>query len=111
MQGCNGPFDFSPPKINDWDGGETYAKSMINGFQQLALYRVDGLEVLMRRKRAGRTRPEFVRAIHDRHRRRRGETRVMESYYNIGQLPNSSDPARAIISNKKKKNSSTTDKL
>ena len=27
-EGCNGPFDFS--KINDWQWGELYGKSMIN---------------------------------------------------------------------------------
>ena len=29
-EGCNGPFDFS--KINDWQWGETYGKSMVNDF-------------------------------------------------------------------------------
>jgi glucosylceramidase len=101
-EGCNGPFDFS--KINDWQWGELYAKSMINDFNNGAEGWTDW-NVLLDEKGGPNHVQNFCFApIHAN--TKTGELFYMNSYYYIGHFSKFIRPgAKRIIS------SSTTDKL
>jgi glucosylceramidase len=101
-EACNYPFDFS--KINDWQGGETYAKSMINDFNNGAEGWTDW-NVLLDKKGGPNHVQNFCYApIHAD--TKTGELYYMNSYYYIGHFSKFIRPgAKRIIS------SSTTDQL
>jgi glucosylceramidase len=101
-EGCNYPFDFS--KINDWQGGETYAKSMINDFNNGAEGWTDW-NVLLDEKGGPNHVQNFCYApIHAD--TKTGVLSYMNSYYYIGHFSKFIRPgAKRIIS------SSTADRL
>lgn len=101
-EACNYPFDFS--KINDWQGGETYAKSMINDFNNGAEGWTDW-NVLLDEKGGPNHVQNFCYApIHAD--TKTGKLYYMNSYYYIGHFSKFIRPgAKRIIS------SSTTDQL
>jgi glucosylceramidase len=101
-EGCNGPFDDS--KINDWQWGELYARSMIHDFNNGAEGWTDW-NVLLDEKGGPNHVQNFCFApIHAD--TKTGELHYMNSYYYIGHFSKFIRPgARRIIS------SSTTDKL
>jgi glucosylceramidase len=97
-EGCHTPFDFS--KINDWQWGELYAKSMINDFNNGAEGWTDW-NVLLDEKGAAN---HCFAPIHAD--TKTGELYYMNSYYYIGHVSKFVRPgAKRIIS------SSTTDNL
>ncbi len=97
-EGCNYPFEFG--KINDWQWGELYGKSMINDFNNGAEGWTDW-NVLLDEQGAGN---HLYAPIHADV--KTGELFYMNSYFYIGQFSKFIRPgAKRIIS------SSTTDKL
>ncbi|MGO9585112.1 MAG: glycoside hydrolase family 30 protein [Limisphaerales bacterium] len=101
-EGCNYPFDFS--KINDWQWGELYAKSMIHDFNNGAEGWTDW-NVLLDEKGGPNHVQNFCFApIHAD--TKTGDLWYMNSYYYIGHFSRFIRPgAKRIIS------SSTTDEL
>ncbi|MGO8839223.1 MAG: glycoside hydrolase family 30 protein [Limisphaerales bacterium] len=101
-EGCNGPFDLS--KINDWQWGELYAKSMIHDFNNGAEGWTDW-NVLLDEKGGPNHVQNFCFApVHAD--TKTGELLYQNAYYYIGHFSKFIRPgARRIIS------SSTTDKL
>lgn len=101
-EGCNGPFDFT--KINDWQWGELYAKSMINDFNNGAEGWTDWNVLLDKIGGPNHVRNYCFAPIHAN--TKTGDLTYMNSYYYIGHFSKFIRPgARRIIS------SSTTDKL
>ena len=101
-EACNYPFDFS--KINDWQGGETYAKSMINDFNNGAEGWTDWNVLLDKKGGPNHVRNFCFAPIHAD--TKTGELYYMNSYYYIGHFSKFIRPgAKRIIS------SSTTDQL
>ena len=101
-EGCNGPFDFS--KINDWQWGETYAKSMINDFNNGAEGWTDWNVLLDEQGGPNHVQNFCFAPVHAD--TKTGQLFYMNSYYYIGHFSKFIRPgARRIIS------SSTTDKL
>jgi len=101
-EGCHGPFDFS--KINDWQWGELYAKSMIHDFNNGAEGWTDW-NVLLDEKGGPNHVQNFCFApVHAD--TKTGELFYMNSYYYIGHFSKFIRPgAKRIIS------SSSTDRL
>jgi glucosylceramidase len=101
-EACNYPFDFN--KINDWQGGETYAKSMINDFNNGAEGWTDW-NVLLDEKGGPNHVQNFCYApIHAD--TKTGVLSYLNSYFYIGHFSKFIRPgAKRIIS------SSTADKL
>ncbi len=101
-EGCNGPFDSS--KINDWQWGELYAKSMIHDFNNGAEGWTDW-NVLLDEKGGPNHVQNFCFApIHAD--TRTGELSYLNAFYYIGHFSKFIRPgAKRIIS------SSTTDQL
>jgi glucosylceramidase len=101
-EGCHGPFDFS--KINQWQWGELYAKSMVNDFNNGAEGWTDW-NVLLDEKGGPNHVNNFCFApIHAD--TKTGELFYMNSYYYIGHFSKFIRPgAKRIIS------SSSTDRL
>ena len=101
-EACNYPFDFS--KINDWQGGETYAKSMINDFNNGAEGWTDWNVLLDKKGGPNHVRNFCFAPIHAD--TKTGKLYYMNSYYYIGHFSKFIRPgAKRIIS------SSTTDQL
>jgi glucosylceramidase len=101
-EACNYPFDFS--KINDWQGGETYAKSMINDFNNGAEGWTDWNVLLDKKGGPNHVRNFCFAPIHAD--TKTGKLYYMNSYYYIGHFSKFIRPgAKRIIS------SSTTDEL
>jgi glucosylceramidase len=101
-EGCNGPFDFS--KINDWQWGELYAKSMINDFNNGAEGWTDWNVLLDEEGGPNHVRNFCFAPIHAD--TKTGQLYYMNAYYYIGQFSKFIRPgAKRIIS------SSSTDKL
>ncbi|MGP8198201.1 MAG: glycoside hydrolase family 30 protein [Limisphaerales bacterium] len=94
-EGCNGPFDFS--KINGWQWGERYGKSMINDFNNGAEGWTDW-NVLLDEKGGPNHVQNFCFApIHAN--TKTGELFYMNSYYYIGHFSKFIRPgAKRIIS-------------
>jgi glucosylceramidase len=101
-EGCNGPFDFS--KINDWDGGETYAKSMINDFNNGVEGWTDWNVLLDEKGGPNHVQNYCFAPIHAD--TKTGELIYMNSYYYIGHFSKFIRPGAKRITS-----SSTTDKL
>jgi glucosylceramidase len=101
-EGCNAPFDFS--RIDDWQWGERYGRSMINDFNNGAEGWTDW-NVLLDEKGGPNHVQNFCFApIHAD--TKTGELFYMNSYYYIGHFSKFIRPgAKRIVS------SSTTDKL
>jgi glucosylceramidase len=101
-EGCNGPFDFR--KINDWDFGELYAKSMINDFNNGAEGWTDWNVLLDEKGGPNHVGNYCFAPIHAD--TRTGQLFYMNSYYYIGHFSKFIRPgARRIIC------SPSTDKL
>ena len=101
-EGCNGPFDFS--QINDWQWGETYAKSMIHDFNNGAEGWTDWNVLLDEKGGPNHTQNCCFAPIHAD--TKTGRLFYMNSYYYIGHFSKFIRPgAKRIIS------SSTTDHL
>ena len=101
-EGCLGPFDFT--RIGEWQWGETYAKSMINDFNNGAVGWTDWNVLLDTTGGPNHVNNFCFAPIHaDTH---TGKLYYMDSYYYIGHFSKFIRPgARRIIS------SSTTDDL
>jgi glucosylceramidase len=101
-EGCNGPFDFK--KINDWQWGEVYGKSMINDFNNGVEGWTDWNVLLDQQGGPNHVQNYCFAPIHAD--TRTGQLYYMNSYYYIGHFSKFIRPgAQRIIS------SSTTDKL
>ncbi len=101
-EGCHGPFDFG--KINDWNWGELYAKSMIYDFNNGAEGWTDWNVLLDETGGPNHVKNFCFAPIHAD--TRTGDLFYMNSYYYIGQFSKFIRPgAKRIIS------SSTTDHL
>ena len=101
-EGCHGPFDFS--KINDWQWGELYAKSMINDFNNGAEGWTDWNVLLDEKGGPNHVQNYCFAPIHAD--TKTGKLFYMNSYYYIGHFSKFIRPgAKRIIS------SSTTDEL
>ena len=101
-EGCNGPFDLS--KINDWDGGETYGKSMVNDFNNGVEGWTDWNVLLDEKGGPNHVQNYCFAPVHAD--TQTGKLYYMNSFYYIGHFSKFVRPgARRIIS------SSTTDKL
>jgi glucosylceramidase len=101
-EGCNGPFDYS--KINDWQWGELYAKSMIHDFNNGAEGWTDWNVLLDERGGPNHVQNFCFAPIHAD--TKTGKLFYMNAYYYIGHFSKFIRPgAKRIIS------SSTTDQL
>jgi len=101
-EGCHGPFD--PARLNDWQWGELYAKSMIHDFNNGAEGWTDWNVLLDQQGGPNHVQNYCFAPIHAD--TRTGELTYMNSYDYIGHFSKFIRPgARRIIS------SSTTDKL
>jgi glucosylceramidase len=101
-EGCNGPFDFD--KINDWQWGETYAKSMVHDFNNGAEGWTDWNVLLDQHGGPNHVQNYCFAPIHAD--TETGKLYYMNSYYYIGHFSKFVRPgAKRIIS------SSTTDNL
>jgi glucosylceramidase len=101
-EGCNGPFDFS--KINDWQWGELYGKSMINDLNNGAEGWTDWNVLLDQQGGPNHVQNYCFAPIHADI--RTAQLYYMNSYYYIGHFSKFIRPgAKRIIS------SSTTDNL
>jgi glucosylceramidase len=101
-EACNYPFDFS--KINDWQGGETYAKSMINDFNNGAEGWTDWNVLLDEKGGPNHVQNYCFAPIHAD--TKTGKLYYMNAYYYIGHFSKFIRPgAKRIIS------SSTADNL
>jgi glucosylceramidase len=101
-EGCNGPFDLK--KINDWQSGELYGKSMVNDFNNGVEGWTDWNVLLDQRGGPNHVQNYCFAPIHAD--TRTGQLCYMNSYYYIGHFSKFIRPgAKRIIS------SSTTDKL
>ncbi|HEY5297506.1 MAG TPA: glycoside hydrolase family 30 beta sandwich domain-containing protein [Verrucomicrobiae bacterium] len=101
-EGCNGPFDFS--KINDWQWGENYGRSMVNDFNNGAEGWTDWNVLLDQQGGPNHVQNYCFAPIHAD--TTTGKLTYMNSYYYIGHFSKFVRPgARRIIS------SSTTDDL
>ncbi|MDB6066490.1 MAG: glycosyl hydrolase [Pedosphaera sp.] len=101
-EGCNGPYDFS--KINDWDGGEAYGKSMINDFNNGVVGWTDWNVLLDEQGGPNHVQNFCFAPIHAD--TKTGELYFMNAYYYIGHFSKFVRPgAKRIIS------SSTLDSL
>ena len=101
-EGCNGPFDFS--KINDWQWGELYGKSMVNDFNNGVEGWTDWNVLLDQQGGPNHVQNYCFAPIHADI--RTGQLFYMNSYYYIGHFSKFIRPgAKRIIS------SSTTDNL
>ena len=101
-EGCNGPYNFS--KINDWQWGETYAKSMVNDFNNGVEGWTDWNVLLDEKGGPNHVQNYCFAPIHAD--TKTGELYYMNSYYYIGYFSKFiRSGARRIVC------SSTTDKL
>ncbi|MEI9960321.1 MAG: glycoside hydrolase family 30 protein [Limisphaerales bacterium] len=101
-EGCHGPFDFS--KINEWQWGELYAKSMINDFNNGVEGWTDWNVLLDEKGGPNHVQNYCFAPIHAD--TKTGELFYMNSYYYIGHFSKFVRPgAKRIIC------SSSTDKL
>jgi len=101
-EGCNGPFDSS--KLNDWQWGELYAKSMINDFNDGAEGWTDWNVLLDENGGPNHVQNYCFAPIHAD--TKTGKLLYMNSYFYIGHFSKFIRPgARRIIS------SSSTDRL
>ena len=101
-EGCNGPFDFK--KINDWQWGEVYGKSMINDFNNGVEGWTDWNVLLDQLGGPNHVQNYCFAPMHAN--TRTGQLYYMNSYYYIGHFSKFIRPgAKRILS------SSTTDKL
>ena len=101
-EACNYPFDFS--KINGWEGGETYARSMINDFNNGAEGWTDWNVLLDEKGGPNHVQNYCFAPIHAD--TKTGKLYYMNSYYYIGHFSKFIRPgAKRIIS------SSTADNL
>jgi len=101
-EGCNGPFDFS--KINDWQWGELYARSMINDFNNGAEGWTDWNVLLDEKGGPNHVQNYCFAPIHAD--TKTGKLYYMNAYYYIGHFSKFvRSGARRIIS------SSSTDEL
>jgi glucosylceramidase len=79
-EGCNGPFDMA--KIDDWDGGEAYGKSMINDFNNGAVGWTDWNVLLDEHGGPNHVQNYCFAPIHGD--TKTGALHYMNSYYYIG---------------------------
>jgi glucosylceramidase len=101
-EGCNGPFDLS--KINDWQWGETYGKSMIHDFNNGVEGWTDWNVLLDETGGPNHVQNFCFAPIHAD--TKTGKLYYMDSYYYIGHFSKFIRPgAKRVIS------SSSTDKL
>jgi len=101
-EGCNGPFDFS--KINDWQWGETYAKSMINDFNNGVEGWTDWNVLLDEKGGPNHVQNYCFAPVHAD--TQTGKLYYMNSFYYIGHFSKFVRPGAKRINS-----SSTTDKL
>jgi glucosylceramidase len=101
-EGCNGPFDFK--KINDWQWGELYGKSMVNDFNNGVEGWTDWNVLLDQQGGPNHVQNYCFAPVHAD--TRTGQLYYMNSYFYIGHFSKFIRPgAKRIIS------SSTTDNL
>jgi len=101
-EGCNGPFDFS--KINDWQGGENYGKSMLNDFNNGVEGWTDWNVLLDEKGGPNHVQNYCFAPIHAD--TKTGNLYYMDSYYYIGHFSKFIRPGAKRIAS-----SSTTDTL
>ncbi|HWD19100.1 MAG TPA: glycoside hydrolase family 30 protein [Verrucomicrobiae bacterium] len=101
-EGCRGPYDFS--KINDWDAGEAYGKSMVEDFNNGVEGWTDWNVLLDEQGGPNHVQNFCFAPLHGD--TKTGELHYMNSFYYIGHFSKFVRPgARRIIS------SSSTDRL
>jgi len=104
-EGCNGPFDYS--KINDWQWGELYARSMIHDFNNGAEGWTDWNVLLDERGGPNHVQNFCFAPIHAN--TKTGELHYMNAFYYIGHFSKFIRPgAKRIISTSSTDNLLTT---